>query len=115
MASADERTGVPFDAVGTVLGILAQVNEGEDRIDRDTLEIAIIVLLVVCGIGMVFVLRTVQKMSTRLALLGVLFLVGVGLWLQREQLEDCRDQCACQVFGLDLEVPDTVRGLPCPN
>ncbi len=101
--------------MGTVLGILAQVNEGEDKIDRDTLEIAIIVLLVVCGIGMVFVLRTVRKMSTRLALLGVLFVVGVGLWFQREQLEDCRDQCTCEVLGLDLEVPDTVRGLPCPN
>lgn len=90
--------------------LLAQAEE--DKLDRDTVEIAIIVLLVVCGIGMVLVLRTVQKMTTRLALLGVLFVVGVGLYLQREELEDCREQCTCQVFGLDIEV-DEVRGLPC--
>lgn len=90
--------------------LLAQVEE--DKLDRDTVETAIIVLLVVCGIGMVLVLRTVQKMTTRLALLGVLFVVGIGLYLQREELEDCREQCTCQVFGLDIEV-DEVRGLPC--
>lgn len=98
--------------VGTLAVLLAQAQE--DKLDRDTVEIAIIVLLVVCGIGMVLVLRTVQKMTTRLALLGILFVVGIGLYLQREELEDCREQCTCEVFGLDIEV-DEVRGLPCPD
>ena len=98
--------------VGTLAVLLAQVEE--DKLDRDTVEIAIIVLLVVCAIGMILVLRTVQKMTTRIALLGILFVVGVGLYLQREELEDCREQCTCEVFGLDIEV-DEVRGLPCPD
>jgi hypothetical protein len=112
LASSGERTEVRFAVVGTLAVLLAQAQE--DKLDRDTVEIAIIVLLVVCGIGMVLVLRTVQKMTTRLALLGVLFVVGIGLYVQREELEDCREQCTCEVFGLDIEV-DEVRGLPCPD
>jgi hypothetical protein len=84
------------------LGILPE------DLEKYQVETAIVVLLVVCGIGMVVVLRTVAKTSTRLAMLGLLFLVGVGLWWQREELEDCQGQCECRVFGLDVRMPDEI-------
>lgn len=98
--------------MGAFGAVLAQV--GEDNFDRDQIEFAIIVLMVVCGIGMVAVLRTVGKASTRLALLGLLFVIGIGLYLQREELDDCRGRCTCHVFGMDVDMPE-VGGLTCPR
>ena len=94
-----------------VLGILP------DNLEKYQVETAIIVLLVVCGVAMVVVLRTVAKASTRVALLGLLFLIGVGLWWQREELEDCQGQCTCRVFAQDVRMPDAVTGgeFTCPD
>jgi hypothetical protein len=85
-----------------------------DSVDADQVETAIVVLLVVCAIGAVLVLRTVQKMATRMLLLGILFVVGIGLWWQREELQDCQGQCTCHVFGQDVSVPDNPL-LTCPE
>ncbi len=79
-----------------------------DKLEKYQVETAIVVLLVVCGVAMVLVLRTVQRASTRLVTLGLLFLVGVALWWQREELEDCRGQCECRVFGQDVRMPDAI-------
>jgi hypothetical protein len=95
------------------IGVLAQDGFG-DSLDRDQVETAIIVLLVLCGIGMVVVLRTVTKATTRLLLLGIIFILGIGLWWQREELEDCKGQCSCHVFGLDVDIPDPVNQI-CPR
>lgn len=86
----------------------------QDRLKSDQVETAIIALLVVCGIGMVVVLRTVQKVATRLLVLGVLFIVGIGLWVQREELRDCQGQCTCRLFAQDIDMEE-VRGLNCPD
>jgi hypothetical protein len=97
--------------VGTAAVVLAQL---PDDIERDQVEWVIIGLLVLCALAAVLVLRTVQKVATRLMLLGLLFLVGIGLWVQREQLQDCRNTCTCRVFGQDVRMPDTT-GLNCPQ
>ena len=86
----------------------------QDRLKSDQVETAIIALLVVCGIGMVVVLRTVQKAATRMLVLGVLFIVGIGLWIQREELRDCQGQCTCRLFAQDIDMTGT-RGLRCPD
>ena len=86
----------------------------QDRLKSDQVETAIIALLVVCGIGMVVVLRTVQKAATRMLVLGVLFIVGIGLWVQREQLRDCEGQCTCRLFAQDIDMSE-VPGLTCPD
>ena len=96
--------------MGTVV-LLADIQE---RIKQDQAETAIIALLVVCGIAMVVVLRTVQKVATRLLVLGVLFIVGVGLWVQREELKDCQGQCTCRLFAQDIDMEE-VPGLSCPD
>ena len=86
----------------------------QDRLKSDQVETAIIALLVVCGIGMVVVLRTVQKVATRMLVLGVLFILGIGLWVQREELRDCQGQCTCRLFAQDIDMEE-VRGLSCPD
>jgi hypothetical protein len=98
-----------------VMGSLAVVlADLPDRVRSDQVETAIIALLVVCAIGMVVVLRTVQKMATRMLVLGLLFLVGIGLWVQREQLKDCQGQCTCRLFAQDVDMSE-VPGLTCPD
>jgi hypothetical protein len=86
----------------------------QDRLKSDQVETAIIALLVVCGIAMVVVLRTVQKVATRTLILGVLFIVGIGLWVQREELRDCQGQCVCRLFAQDVNMTET-PGLNCPD
>ena len=85
-----------------------------ERLRSDQVETAIIVLLVVCAVVMVVVLRTVQKVATRMLVLGLLFLVGIGLWVQREQLKDCQGQCTCRLFAQDVDMSE-VPGLTCPD
>jgi len=97
--------------VGVGVGVLAEL---PDRLESDQVETAIIVLLVVIAIAMVFILRTVQKATTRLALLGLLLVVGIGLWWQREELQACKGQCTCRVFGQDVNMPDPIN-FNCPE
>jgi hypothetical protein len=97
--------------VGNGAAVLADI---PDRLDADQVEIAIVVLLVVCAIGAIVVLRTIQKAATRMLLLVVLLAVGVGLWWQREELEQCQGQCTCRVFGQDVNVPDAIA-VNCPE
>jgi len=97
--------------MGTALVVLADI---PDRLESDQVETAIIVMLIVCGVGMVAVLRTVQKAATRLLLVGILFVVGIGLWIQREELRDCEGQCTCRLFGQDVNMPD-VANFNCPD
>ena len=96
------------------MGTAVLLAEIQDRVKSDQLETAIIALLVVCGIVMVVVLRTVQKVATRLLVLGLLFVVAVGLWVQRENLKDCEGQCTCRLFAQDIDMTE-VPGLSCPD
>lgn len=101
--------------MGTVVAVLANVlAKLPDKLEDYQVEYAIVGLLVACGVGMVVVLRTVAKATTRILLLGILFLTGIGLWWQREELQDCQGQCTCRVFGLDVKVPDAVA-VGCPE
>lgn len=90
--------------------MLAQI---PDAIDAGNMEVVILGLLVGCAIAAVLVLRTIRKAATRVVLLALLLAAGVGLWTQRQALEDCRGQCMCQVFGQDVRMDD-VPGIDCP-
>ena len=81
--------------------------EVPDSIDSENAQRIVLALLAVCLIGMYLVIRTVQKATTRLILAVLLFAVGAGLWVQREQLQECAGQCSCHVFGRDVNVTDS--------
>jgi hypothetical protein len=85
-----------------------------DDLRKDQVEVAIIVMLVVCAVGAIVVLRTIQKASVRMLLLGLFLVAGVGLWWQREELEDCKGQCTCRLFAQDIRMPD-IPSLTCPE
>ena len=90
-----------------MLGVVARLaGEVPDSIDSENAQRVVLGLLGLCLVGMFIVIRTVQKAMTRLILAVLLFAVGAGLWLQREQLQDCAGQCSCHVFGRDVIVTD---------
>lgn len=90
--------------LSSVIGILAAFPN--DSLNSDQLEIVIIGLMAVCAIALVFVLRTIQKVGTRVLLSVLLIALGIGLWTQRQALQDCTGECECRVFGQDVRVPD---------
>ena len=75
-------------------------------IDSGTAQQVVIGFMALCVVGVFLVLRTVQKVVVRALLLAILLAVGAGLWVQREQLQDCAGQCSCHVFGRDVTVTD---------
>jgi hypothetical protein len=83
-----------------------------DGIDSEQAQQVIIGLLAVCAVGVIVTLRTIQKFTTRLALVVLLVGLGVGLWFQRENLQDCSGQCECHLFGQDVRVPDPQGNCP---
>lgn len=104
--------GVGMIGVGMIGSISSLARELPDGIDSERAEQIVIALLAVCVIGVFFVIRTVQKAVTRLVLVGVLVALGAGLWVQRDQLQDCAGQCSCHLFGQDVKVPDPQGGCP---
>lgn len=80
-----------------------------ESLDPDALRTIAIVALVVLVVGVFLVLRFIQKMVLRVILLGALVGLGVGVWVQRESLEDCVPECACSFFGYDVP-PDQIPG-----
>jgi hypothetical protein len=90
------------------LVILAGVSgEIPDSIDSDNAELVILVLFAACVVGIVLAFRTVQKATSRLLVVAVLAAAGAGLWVQRQNLQDCAGQCTvCHVFGREVLVTD---------
>lgn len=84
-----------------------------ESLDPETLRTVALVVLAVLVFAALWVLRTVQKVMTRLLLLGLCVVLGVGVWLQRDELGECRRTCACQLFFQDVEVPERGDGLAC--
>ena len=82
-----------------------------DSIDPSTLRTAALVGIGVIVLLAFLVLRMVKKMVFRVIFLGALAGVGVYLWSQRAELEDCKATCACSFAGFDVDVP----GCPDPE
>ena len=78
-----------------------------EALDADSLRWIILVVLCVVVVAMYLVIRFVQKMATRALLLIALAIVGVALFVERENLEDCVDTCSCSLFGEDVTIPET--------
>ena len=68
-----------------------------------------LVTVAVVVVGIFLVVRFVQKLVLKAVLVGLLALVGLGLWVQRADLGDCVDTCDCRLFVFDVEVPDSAN------
>lgn len=84
-----------------------------DWLDSEVLQDVSVGVLVALAVGALLVLRFVTKLVTRLVALALIAAVGVGVWLERDDLGECAETCECSVFGQDVEVPaceDRLRG-----
>ena len=66
---------------------------------------------VVTGSGVVLlvlvllVVRFIQKLILRIVLVGLMVLVGIGIYVSRDELAECTRTCSCQLAGQDVDVP----------
>ena len=67
---------------------------------------------VVLVVVILLVVRFIQKMVLRLVLVGLLVLVGIGVYASRDELAECTRTCSCRVAGQDVEVPFCRERLP---
>lgn len=77
-----------------------------DWLDPATLRWVILVAIAVILVGMFLVVRFVQKLMMKTLLFALLAGIGLSLWVQREDLQDCVDTCSCSLYGQDVEIPD---------
>ena len=77
-----------------------------ESLDADTLRWIILVVLAMIVVGMYAVIRFVQKRVTRGLMLALLVVIGIALYVERENLADCVDTCSCTLFGQDVQIPE---------
>lgn len=75
-------------------------------LDPDTLRWLILVAIGVTLVGMFLVVRFIQKLVTKTLVFAALAGLGLSLWVQREDLQDCVDTCSCSLYGQEVEMPD---------
>lgn len=80
-----------------------------DWLDPETLQWVILTVIAVLLYLMYVVARTVRRALTRFLIFIVLAGVGLSLWIQRDDLQDCVDTCACSLYGQDVEIPEDQR------
>lgn len=80
-----------------------------ESLDPDALRTIAVVVLVALVVIAFLVMRFIQKMVLRVILLGALVGVGVGVWVQRDNLKECVPECACEFFGYEVS-PDQIPG-----
>ncbi len=76
-----------------------------DWLDPDLLQWIILVVIAVLLYLLYVVMRFVQRAVLKGALFVLLAGVGVSLWVQRTDLENCARTCECSLYGQDVEVP----------
>lgn len=54
---------------------------------------------------MFLVIRLVQKLAIRIALLILIAAVGLFAYINRAPLEQCAKTCECEIAGQELSVP----------
>lgn len=74
-------------------------------LDPELLRWIIVAILVVLAFLLLVVLRFVQRFVTRFLLLAILVGLGVSLWVQRQDLQDCALRCECTLYGQEIVIP----------
>ncbi|MBT5138197.1 MAG: hypothetical protein HOM37_03975 [Acidimicrobiaceae bacterium] len=80
-----------------------------DWLDPQTLQWAILGVIAVLLYLMYVVARTVRRALTRFLLFILLAGLGLSLWVQRDDLQNCVDTCSCSLYGQDVEIPEDRR------
>ncbi|MDE0606471.1 MAG: hypothetical protein OXH78_04865 [Acidimicrobiaceae bacterium] len=65
----------------------------------------LIAAMALVALLLLFVARFVQRLLVKLVLLVVLVGLGVSLWIQRADLQDCALTCECSLYGREVVIP----------
>lgn len=76
-----------------------------DWADPETLRWMLLVALALVVYAMWVVVRTVQRVALKVVLFAALAGVGLSLWVQRTDLQNCARTCECRLYGQDVEIP----------
>jgi hypothetical protein len=76
-----------------------------DSLDPGALRALSLVGIALVALAVLAVVRFIQKLVLRLALVAVLLVVGGALWVQRNELSSCRTEPSCTFFGQEVQVP----------
>ncbi len=75
-----------------------------DWLDANTLQWLILGAIAVLVVAMLMIIRFIQKLVTKTALLAVVLGLGWSLWAQRADLGDCLQTCECSLYGKEVRV-----------
>ena len=74
-------------------------------LDSESLQRIAIGVLIGLAVLSLLIMRFVQKMAMRLLLLALVIGLGIGVWAQRAEFQQCAKTCNCRLFGKDVRVP----------
>lgn len=76
-----------------------------------------LILAVIGGLlySMYLVTRFVRKVITKFLLFVVIAALGLSLWIQRTDLQECADTCSCTLYGEEVTIPDDRRPARCDD
>ncbi len=80
-----------------------------DWLTADRLQWVILGALALNIFAMWLVAKLVRKAITKFLLFVLLTGLGLSLWIQREDLQDCVAACECTLYGQDVEIPENRR------
>ena len=73
--------------------------------DPELLAKASVLGLAALVVAAFLILRILRKVVAKVLLVGLVVLLGVGLWDQRLELHSCADECSCTLFGQPVQIP----------
>lgn len=76
-----------------------------DWLDPELLTWIILVVIAVVLYLMYVVVRFVRRTLLKVVLFAALAGVGLSLWAQRADLDNCARTCECSLYGQDVNVP----------
>ena len=82
-------------------------------LDAERLQWIILAVLAVLLYGMYLVTRLVRQVITKFLLFVLLAGVGLSLWIQRADLQECAQTCECSLYGEEVTIPEDRRPARC--
>ena len=76
-----------------------------DWVDPEMLRWIILVVIAVLLYAMYVVTRFVRHLVVKVILFSLLAGLGLSLWIQREDLQNCAQVCECRLYGQEIVVP----------
>jgi len=70
----------------------------------ENLQILSLLTIGLVGVCAVFILINVEKAARRLLMMMLMLALGIGAYVYRQDLADCKPSCSCKFAG--IQVPD---------